>query len=279
MTDEALPSGKSEDKGAPKWVVTFGDLMSLLLCFFVLLLSFSEMDRQKYKLVAGSLAQAFGIQRKDRSQTDSPRGAKMVALSFDQDLVPKFARDEFIATQMMEALGRELKEALEGKMRGLEDKIEIESKGNQITIRLLGGATFDSGQARIKPRLIPILEEIGRRLKDTEGDIAIAGHTDNVPVLGGPYESNLKRSIARAAEVAEFMIDKVQISPARILTMGYGEYRPTHSNETEAGREKNRRVEIILTAMPRPAPPAAEAPPQSGDAASEAPPDAALTSE
>jgi chemotaxis protein MotB len=274
MTDDALPNGQGEDKGAPKWVVTFGDLMSLLLCFFVLLLSFSEMDRQKYRIVAGSLAQAFGIQRQDRSKMDSPRGAKMVALSFDQDLMPKYNKEEFIATQMMETLGRELKEALEGKMRGLEDKIEIESKGNQITIRLLGGATFDSGQARIKPELIPILEEIGIRLKDSQGDIAIAGHTDNVPVLGGPYESNLKLSIARAAEVAEFLIEKVQIPPDRIVTMGYGEYRPSHTNATEAGREKNRRVEIILTAMPRPIPPDAEAPPDPAGATTAPPPQA-----
>ena len=249
MSADAVSNGAGEDKGAPKWVVTFGDLMSLLLCFFVLLLSFSEMDRKKYKIVAGSLAQAFGIQRKERV-FDSPKGAKMVALSFDQDLVPKYDKKEFIATQVMESLGEELKEALEGKLRGLEDQVEIEVEGNQTIIRLLGGATFDSGKARIRPRLIPILKEIGIRLKTTSGDIIIAGHTDNVPVRGGPFESNLKLSIARAAEVAEFMIGKVEIPPQRISTMGFGEYRPTHTNKTPEGREKNRRVEIILTAMP-----------------------------
>ncbi len=101
---DAIKDGAAEEKGAPKWVVTFGDLMSLLLCFFVLLLSFSEMDRQKYKMVAGSMAQAFGVQRKERV-FESPRGAKMVALSFDQDMVPKFDKKEFIATQVMESLG------------------------------------------------------------------------------------------------------------------------------------------------------------------------------
>ncbi len=251
MSHDAIPNEAPVEKGAPRWVVTFGDLMSLLLCFFVLLLSFSEMDRQKYKMVAGSMAQAFGVQRKERV-FESPRGAKMVALSFDQDMVPKFDKKEFIATQVMESLGEELKEALEGKLRGLEDQVEIEVEGNQTIIRLLGGATFDSGQARIRPRLIPILNEIGQRLKGTEGDIIVAGHTDNVPVRGGPFESNLKLSIARAAEVAEFMIEKVGIPPQRISTMGFGKYRPTHSNDSPQGREKNRRVEIILTAIPQP---------------------------
>jgi chemotaxis protein MotB len=250
MAEDAIFDAPQEAKGAPMWMVTFGDLMSLLLCFFVLLLSFSEMDRQKYKLVAGSLAQAFGVERQTKSN-ESPKGATMVALSFDQDLVPKFRQAEYIAMQAMEALGEELKKALEGKLKGLEDKVEIEVNGNQTIIRLQGGATFDSGQADIKPQLIPVLEEIGLRLKGNEGDIIIAGHTDNVPIYGGPFETNLKLSIARAAEVAEFMIKRVGIAPARISTMGFGEYRPAYSNGTEEGREKNRRVEIILTAIPK----------------------------
>jgi chemotaxis protein MotB len=225
-------------------------LMSLLLCFFVLLLSFSEMDRQKYKMVAGSMAKAFGIQRETKAN-DSPKGATMVSLSFDQDLVPQHKREEYIALQTMEALGEDLKKALEGKLKGLEDKVEIEVNGNQTMIRLQGGATFDSGRARIKPSMVPILEEIGRRLKTTDGDIIVAGHTDNVPIYGGRFESNLKLSIGRAAEVAEFMIDQVGIPPERISTMGFGKYRPAYTNDTEEGRVKNRRVEIVLTAIPK----------------------------
>ena len=250
MSGDVVFESPAEDKGAPRWVVTFGDLMSLLLCFFVLLLSFSEMDRQKYRMVAGSMAKAFGIQREIKVN-DSPKGATMVSLSFDQDLVPQHKREEYIALQAMEALGEELKKALEGKLKGLEDKVEIEVNGNQTMIRLQGGATFDSGRARIKPSMVPILEEIGRRLKTTDGDIIVAGHTDNVPIYGGRFESNLKLSIGRAAEVAEFMIDQVGIPPERISTMGFGKYRPAYTNDTEEGREKNRRVEIVLTAIPK----------------------------
>ena len=263
MSADLIIKGPPEDKGAPRWVVTFGDLMSLLLCFFVLLLSFSEMDRQKYKMVAGSMAQAFGLQRKVKGD-GSPKGATMVSLSFEQELVPQHKREEYIAmksietsadeysaVEAMKALGEELKKALEGKLKGLEDKVEIEVEGNQTIIRLQGGATFDSGRANIKPPLIPVLKEIGLRLKGTGGDIIIAGHTDNVPIYGGRFDSNLKLSIGRAAEVAEFMIDIVKISPDRISTMGFGEYRPAYSNDTEDGREKNRRVEVVLTAFPK----------------------------
>ena len=86
MSDEAAPIEEEAEEGAPAWVVTFGDLMSLLLCFFVLLLSFSEMDRNRYRVVSGSVKNAFGIQRK-KPIFDSPKGSKMIAKEFDQAIV------------------------------------------------------------------------------------------------------------------------------------------------------------------------------------------------
>lgn len=254
MSEETASSGPAEEGGAPDWVVTFGDLMSLLLCFFVLMLSFSELDRKKYKIVAGSLANAFGIQR-DEKVFDSPKGMKMIAMSFDQEVVPQHEKDAFVASQPIESVGEEIKAQLKHHLEGLEDKVEIEVNGNQTIIRLTGETTFDSGRADIRPQLIPLLNEIGNRLKATQGDLIIAGHTDNVPVSGARFKSNLQLSIARAAEVAGFMIHQVQISPSRISTMGFGKYRPIDTNDTARGRERNRRVEIILTAHPESAAP------------------------
>jgi chemotaxis protein MotB len=230
------------EKGAPRWMTTFGDLMSLLLCFFVLLLSFSELDRQKYKQVAGSMEKAFGIQRK-KNVSESPRnGLKMIARDFDQ---------ESIATRVKEFIGRELEENFGTLYREIEDDIEIEAGSDQVTIRLMGESTFDSGKADIKPELKPMIEQIGRILfNETAGDIIIAGHTDNVPVTGGPFQSNLKLSIARAASVAQFLLDNTAIDPKRVSTMGFGEYRPITDNLTGPGRRKNRRVEIIVGTLP-----------------------------
>jgi len=239
----------SPDKGAPKWMVTFGDLMSLLLCFFVLLLSFSEIDRQKYKEVAGSLAQAFGVQRKTPAN-EAPKGVDMVARDFNQDLVPQFEREEFIPTQASDTRGEQLKKELEAHLKGLEDQVEVEAVGDRTIIRLMGGSSFDSGEVEIRAALIPMLLEVGTRLRSAPGNIIVAGHTDNVPVRKGPYSTNLKLSIARAAEVAQFLIDRTQIDPSRISTMGFGMYRPLQSNESAEGRAKNRRVEIILTHQP-----------------------------
>jgi chemotaxis protein MotB len=249
MSQDLETNDTEAKEGAPDWVVTFGDLMSLLLCFSVLLLSFSEIDRQKYKIVAGSLANAFGIQRQEKV-FDSPKGMKMIAMNFDQDLVQQQKREEFVETQAIEAVGEEIRQGLQKHLQGLENKVEIEVRGNQTTIRLTGETIFDSGQSEINPRLKPLLGEIGSRLKGTVGDLIIDGHTDNVPVNGMRFKSNLQLSIARAAEVAEFMINQVNIDPSRISTMGFGKYRPIDTNDTADGRERNRRVEIILTQLP-----------------------------
>ena len=228
------------EKGAPRWVVTFGDLMSLLLCFFVLLLSFSEMDRQKYKQVAGSMEKAFGVQRKNRVM-EIPKGMKVIAKDFDQ---------EAIATRIKEDLGKEIDALIDNQLKSLKDQISLESGENEVIIRLMGESTFDSGKAEIRQRLKPLLIKVGAILKSSAGDISIAGHTDNVPIRKGPYKTNLRLSAARASAVAEYLIAKSAINPKRISTMGFGEFRPIEPNDTAKGREKNRRVEIILANIP-----------------------------
>ena len=241
------------EEGAPAWVVTFGDLMSLLLCFFVLLLSFSEMDKAKYKEVSGSLAKAFGVQRKIKA-FEAPKGIKMISRDFDQELIPARPREEFIAMQQREKIGMALKKEVETRFQDLQDLIQVEVGEKEVTIRLMGETAFDSGKADIKTQMVPLLLKIGSVLADGKGEVIIAGHTDNVPVYGGPYGSNLKLSIARAATVAEFLLAKSAIPASRVSTMGFGKYRPIESNDTDEGRKRNRRVEIILRAPDTPKP-------------------------
>ncbi len=237
MSEELLQNNPIEEEGAPAWVVTFGDLMSLLLCFFVLLLSFSEMDRKKYKIVSGSLAHAFGIQR-ETPVFDSPKGQKIIAKEFDQAIIINKIQDKLVKPIIVE---------IENNFQELKDLIEVDVSENQVAIRLMGETTFDLGKAEIRPQMLPLLIKIGALLKGTRGEIIIAGHTDNLPLRGGPYKSNLGLSMARAASVADFLLKKASIEPDKISTMGFGEHRPLATNDTTQGREKNRRVGIILT--------------------------------
>ena len=231
------------EKGAPMWVTTFGDLMSLLLCFFVLLLSFSEIDRAKYKQVAGSMEKAFGVQRRTRVM-ESPKGIKMIARDFDQEL---------IATRLKEEIGRELEEAFQKDLYDVRDQLDVGLEQDNLVIRMMGESTFDSGSADIRRKTRPLLTKIGQIIAKANKDIVIAGHTDNVPIHRGrgPYTSNLRLSSARAAAVAELLLASSKIDPARLSTMGFGEYRPIADNATVDGRQKNRRVEIIVGNIPK----------------------------
>lgn len=244
--DADIPK-KSVEEGAPAWMVTFGDLMSLLLCFFVLLLSFSEMDKTRYEKVMGSMSDAFGIQRKKKVM-DTPMGIKIIARDFDQQVFPIFKREEVIATQLEEEIDEELKNSSDIDMQEIKDLIKVETGENTITIRMMGESAFDSGKAYVRPKIVTMLKKIADVLKKTEGDIIIAGHTDNVPTSRrNLYKSNLALSMARAASVAEILLNQAHIKPERIATMGFGEYRPSESNDNSEGRKRNRRVEIILT--------------------------------
>jgi chemotaxis protein MotB len=227
-----------EEEGAPAWTVTFGDMMSLLLCFFILMLSFSEMDRKKYRVVSGSVANAFGIQRKIPT-FEPPKGQRIIAREFDQAIATNITGDRIVEL---------IRKEVESNFNEVKDLVEIEAGENRVTIRMMGETTFDSGQAEIRPQFVPLLKMIGSVLQGKAGDIIIAGHTDNVPIKGGRFKSNLSLSAARAASVGEFLIGHTGIRPLRISTMGFGEFRPLASNSTATGRQRNRRVEIILTA-------------------------------
>ena len=235
MREDGLPQEPVEE-GAPLWVVTFGDLMSLLMCFFVLLLSFSEMDRRKYKMVSGSMAQAFGIQR-EKPVFESPRGQKMIAKEFDQAVVIKKIEESI----------KPIIDEIKNEYEELKEAVELEIEDDKVTIRMMGEATFDTGKAKLHPAFGPLLKKIGTVLSQTKGEIIIAGHTDNIPLNGGLYGSNLGLSMARAGSVAEYLLRTTSIDPKRLSTMGFGEYRPLTSNDTARGRRKNRRVEIIVS--------------------------------
>ena len=236
MSDEDQGITEEVEEGAPAWVVTFGDLMSLLLCFFVLLLSFSEMDRNKYRIVSGSMKNAFGIQRK-KPVFESPKGQKMISKEFDQSIILVKIQD----------LIDPLLQQLEEEFQEFKGSVEIEVEEEEVTIRMMGEATFDTGKAELRKAFVPLLLKIGEALSKTKGEIIIAGHTDNVPLIGGQFRSNLGLSMARAGSVAEYLLKSTPIDPKRLSTMGFGEYRPLESNDTEEGRQKNRRVEIIVS--------------------------------
>ena len=253
-------------EGLPAWLGTFADLMSLLMCFFVLLLSFAEMDALKYKMVVDSLDNAFGVQR-EIAANEIPKGTSIIAQEFSpgepkptplkeirQETVDESRDDlkitvdaEDVAKQQAKEIAEEaevFKEALEGEIE--EGLIDVETQLNRIVIRIREKGSFQSGDARLNANFLPILSKIRDVLMKTNGQLAVAGHTDNIPINTPRYRSNWELSTSRATSVVHELLRNGEIPPARFVLEGYAATQPLLPNDNAENRARNRRVEIIV---------------------------------
>lgn len=259
-----LPDVRS---GAPPWLTTFADLMVLLMCFFVLMLSFSEMDEQKFKIVSGSLTETFGVQTQVTA-TDTPLGTSVEALEFSPAVPEPTAANEVrqsTADPDRSALDPELTlrartlaaqeeaaAAQAAELRALfrqdidDGRLLIRQEGTNVVIQLLEKDSFPSGSAALEPGSRETLARIGRMVEDMTGAITVSGHTDNVPVRsGGSYRSNWELSSARAASVAHELL-AAGLEPARLMVTGHADTQPRVANDSAANRALNRRVDITF---------------------------------
>ena len=259
MEEEESGGGNKHESGAPAWVMTFADLMSLLMVFFVLLLSFSEMDVQKYKQVAGSLAQAFGVQRVLKAE-DIPKGTSIIAQEFSPgkpeptivDDVRQQTTDELKqnveyhdpAIDDAEAKRKELEKELWKEVA--EGLLEINTQDDQVVIRIREKGSFPSGAARVGPEFLQVILKISRALSAVDGRILVAGHTDDIPIQTSEFPSNWVLSAARAAAVVHTMTEKGGVERTRVEIRAHADNQPVEQARSAEARARNRRVEIIL---------------------------------
>lgn len=253
---------KKEAAGVPAWVMTFADLMTLLMCFFVLLLAFSEMDVAKFKQLSGSMKEAFGVQSEIEVKT-IPKGTSVVAQEFSPgkpeptpiNTVRQFTIDSNRNT--LDALSRELKEIEETREHArrlrlaLKEEIEkgyvaIETEGTRVIIHIMEKASFDSGLADIRSEFEPVLTKISRLIDNNSGDVTVSGHTDNVPISTSRFRSNWDLSTSRAVSVAHALLAESTIDRDRVQVTGHADTKPRASNDTPEDRAKNRRVDISI---------------------------------
>ena len=261
---------KSEDQQG--WLATFADLMSLLMCFFVLLLSFSELDVIKFKQIAGSMKTAFGVQR-DIVLEEPPKGTSVIKQEFSPAIseptllnqikqkttdveAQKLASNESDGHQQDDKSGRdrdafnnaqfELKQKIE---RTLEEELrqgrfELDQHGQQLIIRMPEEGFFASGSGYLQPMFIPSLNKLAGILKDIPGQIVVAGHTDDLPVNNELYRDNLELSSVRAIAVARVLKKSGRLK--FIQANGMADSQPLVENRSSSNRSKNRRVEITI---------------------------------
>ncbi|MDT8407672.1 MAG: flagellar motor protein MotB [Methylococcales bacterium] len=262
---------KCPPPGAPGWLATFADLMSLLMTFFVLLLSFATIDARKFKKMAESMENAFGVQQEVPAY-EIPMGTSIIAQQFSPAPTEPTPLEEVKqTTQQRDKLAQELNqmELEQAKQRLLEQKLqEIEATADNIRdklkeeieqglvsvdteqfrifIRINEKASFPSGSAVLKAGFEPILKKIAESVNEAPGRVHVAGHSDNIPISTNIYRSNWELSASRAVTVSEFLLRQTGTIPERFVVEGYADTRPLVPNDSSQNRAKNRRVEVIL---------------------------------
>jgi chemotaxis protein MotB len=241
-------SGKHR-AGAPSWMVTFADLMALLTTFFVLLLSFSEQDAERYRQIAGSMATAFSGQwfKGNGPYPGSGPVQPIRSLPYNPPApeAESAAEPPRMDSQLLRFRGRLQAEIAKGL-------IEVSrNRRGELMISFRHEAAFHSGSRELIANFQTIIDRIAGLLATTRGTIIVAGHTDDLPIHTEQFRSNWDLSTARAATVVHALIAEGGIAPRRLVAQGYGDSRPLVPNDTPQHRARNRRVEIrILNPLP-----------------------------
>jgi chemotaxis protein MotB len=211
------------------WAVTYGDLMSYMMIFFLILFSFGM---SKKKGVAG------GDKANKQYQSSLVSIQKIFggkASSEELQRAEAREKEEKMASNLQEEMARQK----------MTESATVETGEKKIKLVLGSGILFDSGKAELKPAALEILATVGEQLRTVGNQIVVEGHTDNVPVRGGKYDSNWELAMARAYAVLHFF-EKHGVPSTRLAGIGYGENRPIGDNKTPEERAKNRRIEIYL---------------------------------
>jgi len=224
-----------EHENAERWLLTYADLITLLLAFFIVMYSMSKVDAKKFGAVAQALQAVLhgkGVEMLKGqgnlvvAPPDAGGPMKIGDLKLLQSQINKIARD-----------------------MGLKDKISADMDSRGLVIRISESAFFDQGSADLKPEAMTVLDALSVILKSIPNHIRFEGHTDNQPIKFSGWKSNWELSAARALSVLHYLADAGRLSPDRLSAIGYGEYRPVATNDAKEGRQLNRRVEVVI--LPR----------------------------
>ncbi|MCH8124637.1 OmpA family protein [candidate division KSB1 bacterium] len=227
--DRQAPS--NEGGGAPDWTVTYGDLMSLLLTFFILIASFSSIQESGFKKASGSLKGALGVLKFHPAPIEpNPIIIKAIGGNKKSDdsevdlenLVKYIDQDDF------------------------KNMVSIKIGEGEVLIRMDAPILFELGRAQLKQSVFKLLEKIGKLVRNWPNKTRIEGHTDDLPINTIEYPSNWELSAARSLSVIHFFEKVSFVDPKKIYYAGYGENKPLVPNTTAENRKKNRRVEIYL---------------------------------
>ncbi|NMB44859.1 MAG: OmpA family protein [Firmicutes bacterium] len=229
---------KPSKRGAPAWMTTYADMVTLLLTFFVLLYSFSTVDVQKFRAIIAAFQGTLGVLDGGKTISNMPavnEGTIDIDSAFD------ISEKEI---QQIQALYEEVQSLIaEGQLPGT---VELFTEERGLVVRFADRAFFDLGKADIRADALPILKQVAEILRPLPNHVRVEGHTDNLPIHTERFPSNWELSTARATSVIRFLVEEMHLDPERLSAAGYGEYRPVDTNETVVGKARNRRVDLVI---------------------------------
>jgi chemotaxis protein MotB len=220
---------EEEGGGQERWLLTYADLITLLLGLFVILYAMSKIDMKKYDQVVVALGGVFG----------SGDGVTPVKLKLTElqeglpDVISERTRVE-----------NEIRRVLQLDMNKLPVSVSQDERG--VVVHIQEELLFPSGSADLKTTSLETLDKLAGVFRTMPNDIRVEGHTDNVPIASKSFPSNWHLSVGRALNVGYYLIQKHRLNPEKISVVGYSEYRPIALNNTAEDRAKNRRVDIVV---------------------------------
>lgn len=243
MSERKKPP-EEQEPGAPAWMTTYGDMVTLVLTFFVLLFSFSTVDAKKWEGLVSSFSGMRLVAIEPLDPSSAVKGFDMPTPRPTSALEAEQLKDEF------DELYQRIQNYIDDNQ--LQSQLAVDKHEDVILLRVTESILFDSGRDIIKPEATELLRKVGLIFDEYEQSIAgirIEGHTDNVPINTAQFESNWELSMARAVRVLRFYLANSIIEPPKYTVSGYGEYHPIATNDTEEGKAQNRRVDFVIQGM------------------------------
>jgi len=234
-----------QEEGSPAWMNTYGDMVTLLLTFFVLLFSFSVIDAKKFEEIANSFAGTpFVAVEAVNAEIEE---ISILNLHGPGDTSEELKESAQAIQKEFDQLYQAMKTHIERNQ--LDTELTLQKEDDVILLRVRESALFDSGKADIKQESLPLLEQVAE-VFDKHGEaiemITIEGHTDNVPISSARFRDNWELSTSRATRVLRYFFEHSSLEQGQYSVRGFGELQPVASNDTEEGKALNRRVDFVI---------------------------------
>jgi chemotaxis protein MotB len=225
--------GGHDGAGMMRWLLTYADMITLLLALFIILFAISTISRVKLQRLATEISGGF-------NSTDSenrPPNGGMIG--------PRTGGTGGTEEANMAAVKSQLERYVQ--RQHLSSKVQVSMSQAGLVITLLSDKTYyDSGSAELRPETMRLLDEVASQVRNVTNDVRVEGNTDDVPIATAEYPTNWELSAARATGVTRYLVEHDRIAPTRLSFAGYGQFRPKYPNDTPAHRQQNRRVDIVI---------------------------------